>query len=96
MNIINYDSKDLEIEQQFDEIHQKAIDIFDFQTDILEQVEGKYKARITETASLYLMTALKAIDAKKSIKQQKDKSLTFSVNITRNDFITTIVQNFYK
>ena len=68
-----YDDKDKEIETQFEEIYQKAIDAFEGQSDIVDQVEGKYAARNAEVAVQFLHAALAAVNGKKDIKQSKDK-----------------------
>lgn len=73
INHEDYDDKDKEIETQFEEIYQKAIDCFDYQTDMLEQIDGKYIARTSEVAVLYLNAALSAANAKKDLKLNKDK-----------------------
>jgi hypothetical protein len=68
-----YDEKDKELENQFQEVYDKAMDAFDVQSDIAETVEGKYSARNAEVAAAYLNAALAATKEKSSLKQAKDK-----------------------
>ena len=68
-----YDDKDAEIEEQFQEVYDKAMDAFDAQSDITDQVEGKYAARNAEVAAQFLNTALNAAKEKSGQKQHKDK-----------------------
>ncbi len=71
-----YDTKDIEIEGQLEEIRAKAIDAFDAQQDITETVDGKYASRSGEVAAQFLNTALAAVQAKSNQKQHKDKLVT--------------------
>ncbi len=68
-----YDEKDNEIEQQFQEVYEKAMDAFDAQSDITDTVEGKYAARNAEVSVQFLNTALAAAKEKSGLKQHKDK-----------------------
>jgi len=68
-----YDTKDDEIEVQLEEIRTEAMDAFEVQAQEVEQVEGKYKARIGEVAANFLNTALSAVKEKSMLKQHKDK-----------------------
>lgn len=68
-----YDEKDVEIEDQFQEVYDKAMDAFEAQSDITEQVEGKYAARNAEVAAVFLNTALHAAKEKGGQKTGKDK-----------------------
>lgn len=69
----SYDTKDDEIEVQLEEIRTEAMDAFEVQAQEVEQVEGKYKARIGEVAANFLNTALSAVKEKSLLKQHKDK-----------------------
>lgn len=69
-----YDEKDNEIEDQFQEIYDKAIAAFDDQVIEAEVVEGKYKARNMEVAVQLLNSALAAAKEKSGMKQHKDKT----------------------
>lgn len=69
-----YDNKDKEIEEQFQEIYDTALSAFEDQVAEAEVVEGKYKARNMEVATQLLNTALAAAKEKASLKQHKDKT----------------------
>lgn len=71
-----YDVKDNEIETQFQEIYDCAMDAFDNSFSNTSEVEGKYKARNGEVAVQFLNAALNAANAKAALKKHKDK-LTF-------------------
>lgn len=68
-----YDNKDQEIEQQFQEIYDSALNAFERQEADNEIIEPKYRARNQEVAVQYLTTALQAAKEKASLKQHKDK-----------------------
>lgn len=68
-----YDDKDTEIDEQFQEVYDKAMDAFEQQADIVFDVEGKYAARNAEVGAIYLNTALNAAKEKSGQKQHKDK-----------------------
>jgi len=100
----DYDEKDKEIEEQFEQIYQKAIDAFEVQSDIVDTVEGKYAARNAEVAATMLQAALAAVNGKKDIKQAKDKikakngsdggnnkAGTTNIIIDRNDLLKEIL-----
>lgn len=68
-----YDDKDEEIEEQFQNVYDKAMDAFDIQQDVVDEVEGKYVARNAEIAVQFLNAALNAAKEKSNMKQHKDK-----------------------
>ena len=68
-----YDEKDKEIECQMQEVYDAAMDAYDDQMGISEQVEGKYKARNAEVAVQFLTAALHAAKEKRGMKEHKDK-----------------------
>ena len=68
-----YDEKDKELEDQFQEVYDAAFDAFEAQSNEAELVEGKYKARNAEVAANFLNTALNAAKEKATLKQHKDK-----------------------
>lgn len=70
---VKYDDKDEEIEEQFQEVYDKAMDAFDMQQEVSETVEGKYVARNAEVAVQFLSAALNAAKEKSHMKQHKDK-----------------------
>lgn len=68
-----YDSKDTEIETQFQEVYDAAMGAFESQFQEADLVEGKYKARAGEVAVQFLNAALQAAQNKSIMKQHKDK-----------------------
>lgn len=67
-----YDRKDTEIEENFQEIYDKAMDAFDDMQTAVEGVEGKYKARASEVSVQMLNAALNAAKEKARLKEHKD------------------------
>ena len=74
VNVVHdpYDSKDIEIEDQFQNVYDKAMNAFDIQQEEAQDIEGKYLARNTEVANALLTTALQAAKEKASLKQHSD------------------------
>jgi len=70
-----YDNKDKEIEDQFQEVYDAALSAFEDQVAEAEVIEGKYKARNMEVGVQLLNTALSAAKEKSSLKQHKDKTV---------------------
>jgi len=68
-----YDSKDVEIEEQYQEVYDCAMDAYENQMEETEGVEGRYKARNGEIAAQFLNTALHAAKEKANLKEHKDK-----------------------
>ena len=68
-----YDEKDKEIEGQFQELYDTALQSFVDVTDGVDGLEGKYQARNHEVATMYLQLALQAAKEKKELKQGKDR-----------------------
>jgi hypothetical protein len=73
IEIEEYDKKDVEIENQFQEVYDAAMGAFDDQMEEVELVEGKYKARNGEIAVQFLNAALAAVKEKSTLKMGKDK-----------------------
>lgn len=73
IDVSTYDDKDMEIEEQFDEIYNLALQGVVDMGDQLEQVEGKYKARMGEVRTSTLQVALNAAREKAALKAHKDK-----------------------
>lgn len=67
-----YDRKDVEIEENFQEIYDKAMDAFDDMQAAIEGIEGKYKARASEVSIQMLNAALNAAKEKARLKEHKD------------------------
>ena len=68
-----YDAKDREIDAQFEEIYDSAMEGYDTLSDELLKVEGKYKARLGEVSVQHLNAALNAANSKAKLKDAKDK-----------------------
>ena len=68
-----YDDKDNEIEENFQEVYDKAMLGFDTLQEEAEDIDSKYLARINEVAIQYLNAGLNAASKKADLKQNKDK-----------------------
>lgn len=68
-----YDEKDKEIEENFQEIFDKAMNGYETLTDDINGIEGRFRARVSEVAVQHLNTALQAASKKADLKQTKDK-----------------------
>lgn len=68
-----YDKKDDEIDGQFQEIYDSAMEGYDLLAEELIKVEGKYKARMGEVSVQHLNAALNAAAHKAKLKEHKDK-----------------------
>lgn len=68
-----YDPKDSEIEEQFQEVYNSAMDGYDLLSLELNKVEGRFKARVGEVSVQHLNTALNAASLKAKLKEHKDK-----------------------
>ncbi len=88
-----YDDKDVEIEDQFQEVYDAAMEAFDQSSGRMHELEGKYRARNEEVAVQYLNTALQAAREKSGQKQHKDKislaegKIKGNAKITNNNLI---------
>lgn len=84
-----YDEKDKELEQTFQDIHDAAMDAFDELQSNVESTPRANRSSIYETSALLLNTALNAAKEKAGIKQYKDKlsskqKTPQSINNTQN------------
>lgn len=68
-----YDEKDREIEEDYQEIYDRAMEGHDILADEVEECESKFKARIGEVSLQHLNVALNAASKKAALKQHKDK-----------------------
>lgn len=88
-----YDDKDVEIEDQFQEVYEKAMTAFTSQMDDCAIVDPKYTARKSEVAAVFLNTALAAAKEKASLKQTKEKLIIASIAskkiVTNNNLVVT-------
>lgn len=69
----SYDNKDKEIDDQYQEIYNAAMESFYAQMDDVHVVDPKYKARTGEIGVQLLQAALNAAQAKANLKQTKEK-----------------------
>ena len=98
-----YDEKDKELEDQFQEVYDIALDAFEIHSQDTETLEGRYKARNAEVAANFLNTALAAAREKAALKQHKDKlvrsggngvgphTVNNNIIIDRNELLRTIL-----
>lgn len=68
-----YDDKDQQIDEQFQEIYNLALDAYNSQADEVDVVDSKFKARTQEVAVQLLNTALAAANSRGTLKHQKEK-----------------------
>lgn len=69
-----YDEKDVEIEDQYQEVYDAAMDAYEGSTGPeMQDIEPKYRARNMEVSVQYLNTALNAAKHKADLKTHKDK-----------------------
>lgn len=89
--IAEYDDKDNEVEQQFQEIYNSAFAAFEDQVAEAEVVEGRYKARNMEVGVQLLNTALSAAKEKSNLKQHKDKTAISKGKLTGTTTNNTLI-----
>lgn len=70
-----YDDKDVEIEKDYQEIADSALNIVELLRGQLGNSEPKYMARLAEVIGQQLNTALSAVDKKAKLKSGKDNYL---------------------
>lgn len=87
-----YDDKDKEIEQNFQDIYDASMDTFDQLQEDMDGIEGKYKARNSEVAVMYLNAALAAANAKLKLKEGKDRNKGKQVTLPGDTTITNNTQ----
>lgn len=68
----SYDEKDVEIEEQLEELYSAAIISYETQQQNVEITDPKYAARGGEVANQFLSTALNALHEKVLLKKHKD------------------------
>lgn len=71
-----YDDKDAELDEQFQEVFDAAMTAYDALTEDTSKIEPKYRARNNEVAAAFLNTALAAIKEKAGHKHKKDQIVT--------------------
>ena len=68
-----YDEKDQELEGQFQEVYDTAMDAFETQATEADLIDPQFRARNQEVAAQFLNTALGAVKEKSALKMHKDK-----------------------
>lgn len=68
-----YDDKDGEIEQNFQDIYDKALSAYDNMQEQIDDIDPRYVARIQEVANQLLNTAASVATSKLKLKEHKDK-----------------------
>jgi len=94
-----YDDKDIEIEQQYQEIADLALTAYDSHVSKTVNMFGKLHNESQEVSSQLLTTALNALKEKANIKQHKDKmsraannpSKVTNIIIDRNELLRNIL-----
>lgn len=89
---VEYDEKDAEVDEQFQEVYDKAMSAFEYQMERADStdVDPKYVARMHEVAANYLNTALAAAKEKSNIKSNKDKInavMKKAASVTQNNTV---------
>ena len=87
----DYDNVDTQINEQFQEIYDVAMDAYEQQALDIETIEPKYRARNSEVAVQYLNTALSAAKERSNIKMAKDKLTKKAAPGVLNDNRSVIV-----
>jgi hypothetical protein len=67
------DNEDAEIFSKLDNIHLKAMEAFNNQTELIEIVDPKFAARNAEVAAQYLTAALNAVNLMSRVKNDREK-----------------------
>jgi len=69
-----YDDKDVEIENQLEEVYSVAMSQVTAIADEIDRVEGRHKARMGEVTATMLNVALSAVREKNVMKMAKDRN----------------------
>lgn len=98
----SYDEKDDEIEGNYQEVYDSAMEGYDVMVEELEDCSPQFKARMSEVALQHLTIALNAAKQKGVLKQHKDKlvvsnkpsnTVNNTMVIDRNDLLREILKN---
>lgn len=92
-DIVEYDSKDNDVEKNYKEVHDIAISMHDRIVDELEDIEPKYSARMYEVAAGYLNIALTAAEKRGKMKEHKDKLGVSAKKKSTNNNVVVINTN---
>lgn len=96
-----YDAKDTEIEDTFQEVYDKAMDGFEILQDEMDKGDARFKARLGEVSVQHLNVALNAAKEKAGLKMHKDKlqvktraagpkTVNNTLIVDRNELLRTI------
>jgi hypothetical protein len=86
-----YDEKDEEIEKQYQEVFENAMNIHQGLADLLDGSEPKYRARMAEVSLQALNSALNAAEKKSKLKSDKEKLLQKENNSGKTTNNNTVV-----
>lgn len=86
-SVVDYDEKDIDIEEKLDDIYNLALNQVAVINDQMELIEGRYRAGLAENSAQMLNVALGAMRERSLLKQHKDKLqiATDKINIKRGD-----------
>ena len=84
---VSYDEKDSEIDNQFQTIFDLALDAYNEQLNVMEDLEPSFTLKNAELANHYLQTALEAAKSKMQMKQSKDKLSKAAAKTVNNNLI---------
>lgn len=70
---VEYDEKDMEVEEQLQSVFTSAMSAFETQQMNSEGADPKFQSRAMEVANAFLNTALAAALGRSNMKQHKDK-----------------------
>ena len=93
-DVSEYDTKDLEIEDQLTEIQQRAIEAYETMIVAAQTVtDKKYAPENAEVAANFLNIALNAVKEKNSTKDRKDKIAAKKAGTPNNATAPTSITN---
>lgn len=72
----DFDNKDTEIEETYQEIYDAAMTGYDELRDLIDTADTKFAARLAEVSVQHLNVALAAASKRAHLKENKDKLLT--------------------
>lgn len=89
IDAVQYDEKDLEIDNQLQQVFEAGFGAFEAQRLSTEGMNPQFANRALEVASQFLNTALAAVNAKANFKHNKDKNtkVVSTTNNTTNNVI---------
>lgn len=88
---IEFDEKDAELEDSYQEIIDSAMSGFDNLRDMIDTADTKFAARLAEVGAQYLNTALAAASKKTQLKENKDKLIMRKTGLSGNKTTNNIL-----